>query len=158
VTISGRAAKLLIGAFAVSLLLNFAAVGFFGVVAGGAMVGIGMLRQAAAPFPEPLRQAFRADLAAHRGELIAAFRDLRAAREHLHAVITAASLDQAAAAAAQAELRQRADAVIDLLQAAVLRSVATLPDEVRRSIPDVTPGGQLLRGLIAAPGDESAPG
>lgn len=149
-TIGGRAAKLLVLALTVSLALNFAAIGFGGAVIGGGMVLAGIVRDATSNYPPQLRDAFRAELRAHRGAVRDALKTLREAREAQQAVLIAPKLNRAAAEAAQARVREAGIALVSLLQSMLLDAVATLPDDVRREIPRAPIGIRALRGLGGA--------
>ena len=134
-TLSGRRAKLVIGALCVSLVLNLAAAGFIGAraVKGFAIDSgaSGLLRD----YPPELVSAFKSALREDRGVLVTRLGDLRAARRAQHELLTAPSFDRAAFEAAQTEVRAKTDALIQLLQSALADSAATLPDDVRRNLP-----------------------
>lgn len=143
-TMSSRATTTLAVALCVSVFLNLAAAAYIAVGFAG---GGGFVRQQTAVLPPELRQEFRAELIANRGPLLAALADLRRDRDTLHGVITAPSLDPAAAGAANAAIRADVDRLLTVAQDALLAAAARLPDDVRRSIPQITAGDQIMEAL-----------
>jgi hypothetical protein len=148
-TLSRRGATALFGALGISVFLNLVAAGFFGVVIGGTVVGDFFLRQRLGPIPVELRQSFRSELFAQRGQVRAALVQLRHDRDTLHDALTAETLDQPAIDAANATVRQDADALLTLGQDILVKAVAKLPPEVRKKIPQINLGNQLLQSLTA---------
>lgn len=146
-TLSGRSGTLVVVALVVSLALNFLAIGFLGVVAGGALVTRGLLRQATADYPAEFRTAFRREAIADRREIRSALTALRDARAAQHRALTAVPYDRAAVDAAQREVRARVGALTEVLQGVLRASVESLPDEVRRTLPDTSPGLRAIRGF-----------
>lgn len=134
-TISGRAAKLLVAVLMASLVLNFAAVGFGGAMLGGGLVLRGLMQEATSAYPEQLRVAFRESVREHRRDIFVSLRALRQARLAQHAAITAERFDRTEAEATAAHVRETGLALVTLLQTILLDSIATLPDDVRREIP-----------------------
>lgn len=141
-TLSGRSGTILVAALCASVFVNLAAAAY--IVTGA---GQGFVRQQAGPFPAELRQAFRAELLANRGPVIAALADLRRDRDTLHGIITAPAFDPAAAEAANVTIRRDLDAVLVVVQSALVAAVAKLPDDVRRTIPQLTAGDQFMNAL-----------
>jgi hypothetical protein len=146
-TLSGRSGTLLVVALVVSLAVNFLAIGFVGVVAGGTLVTRGLLRQATADYPAEFRTAFRREAIAERREIRTALAALREARAAQHRALTAVPYDRGAVDAAQRDVRARVGALTEVLQGVLRESVESLPEEVRRTLPDTSPGLGAIRAL-----------
>ena len=160
-TLSRRGATALFVALGISVFINLAAVGFAGVVLGGTFVGGFILQQRTGPIPVELRQAFRSELFAQRRPILTALATLRGDRDRLHDALTADTLDQPTIDAANVAIRQDAETLLTLGQDILVKAVAKLPPEVRRQIPRVNLGNQLLQSLSqgdrASLGDLFAP-
>jgi uncharacterized membrane protein len=146
-TLSGRGATALVVALCLSVFINLVAVGFVGVIAGGAFVSGALLRQASGPVPPELRQSFRSELRANRRPVVAALLTLRRDRDALHAALTAETFDRTAVEQANAAIRIDVDNFTALVQGILVEAVAKLSPEVRRQIPLVGLGDQLLRSM-----------
>ena len=146
-TLSGRSGTLVVVALVVSLAVNFLAIGFLGVVAGGALVTRGLWRQATAEYPAEFRAAFRREAIADRREIRSALTALRDARAAQHRALTAVPYDPAAVDAAQREVRVRVGALTEVLQGVLRESVESLPEDVRRTLPEIDPGLRAIRGF-----------
>ena len=146
-TLSGRSGTLVVVALVVSLAVNFLAIGFLGVVAGGALVTRGLLRQATADYPAEFRTAFRRAAIADRREIRSALMALRDARAAQHRALTAVPYDAAAVDAAQMNVRARVGALTEVLQGVLRESVESLPEDVRRTLPEIDSGLRAIRGL-----------
>lgn len=145
--ISGRGATTLVVALCISVFLNLIAAGFIGAIGGGAIVAGIAMRQTAGPVPQPLRQAFREEMRANRRSLIAALGDLRRDRDRLHDALTAEPFNRAAVETVNAALRKDVDEIVTIGQGVLVDAVAKLPADVRKDIPRLTLGEQLLRSL-----------
>lgn len=146
-TLSRRGATALLVVLGVSVFLNLVAAGFFGAVFGGATVGGFLLRQRVGPVPVELRHAFRKELFAERRQILRALAQLRHDRSTLHDALTAATLDQPAIDSANAAVRQDVDKLLAIGQDILVKAVVTLPPHVRKQIPQITFGRQLLQSL-----------
>lgn len=116
-------------ALLVSLLMNGAVLGLYLAGRLGAeQRGLGDLsRHLLRGAPEEFRESMRDTMLAHRGEARAAFRELRAARQALNAVLAQQSADTAALQTAFARTRE-ADANLKAVMHTVLSEVLpTIP-------------------------------
>jgi hypothetical protein len=146
-TLSRRSTTALIVALGISLMVNLIGIGFTATVLGDVIVGGLVLRQKIGPVPAELRRNFRAELFAQRRPVLSALVDLRRDRDRLHDLLTAESLDQQEISAANAEIRRDVEALLALGQDILGKAVANLPLEVRREIPRLNLGNQLLQSL-----------
>jgi Heavy-metal resistance len=152
VTISGRSAKILVAALAVSAVLNLIAVGFAGSVIGGAVILRDLINQSRTPMPEELSLSFRQNIRAHRRDIVSALRDFRDARVEQQKAFRAETFDRAAAEAQQAKVRAAGEHLVIILQTALLDSIESLPDPVRRELSPVPFSVKPLQALDAPDG------
>jgi hypothetical protein len=152
VTISGRSAKILVAALAVSAVLNLVAVGFAGSVIGGAVILRDLISQSRTPMPDALSSSFRANLRAHRRDIVGALRDFRDARVEQQQVFRAETFSRADAEAAQAKVRAAGEHLVIILQTALLDSIESLPDSVRRQLSPIPFSLRPLQALDAPEG------
>ena len=89
---------------------------------------------------EAMRAAFRQALRDDRSAFLRSARALRRARARQHAILTAETLELAARAQAQSDVRSARTAFVEVLQKALRRTAASLPDTERRSIPKLRIG------------------
>ena len=121
-----------------SVVLNFALAGFASVLVIRDRGGSAMTRAVAEDVPPALRAAFRAAVAENRDAVMRAAQATRQAATQAHTELTAETLDVAALAAAQAAFRERAQELMSLVQAAVVRAAEQMPDAQRRQIPNLS--------------------
>lgn len=144
-----RTNKILLAALTVSLLLNFAAAGYVGVRLIRDHVYHSLIDDTAVgkSLPAELKQSFRDAVRSDRVGMLKALGALRSARDRQHQVLTAETLDTAALEEAQSEVRGATDRLIAHLHRALRTAASDLPDDVRRSIPKIRIGRDLLKDL-----------
>ncbi len=144
-----RSNKILLAALTVSLLLNFAAAGYVGVRLIRDHVYHSLVDNTAVveSLPAELKQTFREAIRSDRVGMLKALGALRSARDRQHEVLTAEKLDNTALEQAQSEVRGATDQLIVHLQRALRVAASDLPDDVRRSIPKIRIGRDLLKNL-----------
>ena len=149
-----RSVKFLIGVLTVSVILNFALLGF---VATRYVQDRIFDRFAALSETEPpaaLRTAFREALQSDRRAFLGALLDLRDARDRQHEILIAENLDLEALEAAQQETRTATSAFLEVLHRAVRTAASGLPDADRRAIPKFGVSSLAKRGMV---GDSEEP-
>jgi hypothetical protein len=151
-TISGGAARFLVIALTASVILNFVAIGFAGSMLGGALILRNLVQQSRTPMPAELAASFRENIRDHRREIIRALRDFRDARTAQQALFRAETFDRAEAEVGQANVRAAGERLVVILQTALLDSIETLPDSVRRDLPPVPFTVRPLEALDAPEG------
>ena len=144
-----RSMKILAAALIASLMVNFATLGFIGVHAGRDYVYQSFIDEpdAGQDIPSEVKEAFKLAIRSDQGRLLESLRVLQAARDSQHSALTAETFDSAALEATQADVRAATGDLIVVLQRALRETATTLPDEVRRTIPKLGVGRQLLQKL-----------
>ena len=135
-----RTVRLLIGALAVSLMVNVAMASFMSVrfMRDYAYHQVTTLTDAEPS--EAVREAFRQALLDDRRAFLRSMRNLRQARSHHHETLTAEAFDPAALEQAQGDVRTAALSFINVLQRALRSAASELPDAERQAIPKLSVG------------------
>jgi len=154
-TISGRSTTIVVAALCVSVLINLVAAGFFGVLVSRTLVGDAILRQVTSgPLPKELRQNLRGEFLANRDELRSAINDLRRDRDALHDALTADTFDRAKIDQINTAVRRDVDHITHLAQDMMADAASKVPADVRREIPSLILGKQVLDAIA---GDQASP-
>lgn len=103
-------------------------------------------------YPAPIRDTLKTELRERRQSLREIVGDLRKARADVHEIFRAQTLDTSAARAAMQRVRTQTDALIHLLQEALLESVDRAPYDVRQRISDPGLRSPIMRELGTATG------
>lgn len=129
--------KMLTLLLATSLLLNFAMGAFILTQKVRSSIAASLTQSAFAEYPPEFVDAYRSALRSDWRLLLEKAKKLEAARSQQHQIITAEKFDRAAFEEAQVELRAAQVALILTLQDPLVDAVETLPDEVRRNLPQI---------------------
>ena len=135
---AGRSAIVLVAGLAISVLLNFATIGYFSSglfhnhnrpIAAERLVSLG-----AKSLPRELRRGIAEALAPHRDDLRAAFRAVRDARIALFEAMRAEPYDAAAVNAAFDNLQAELAAPSEIGQRAIIQALGQASPETRAAI------------------------